>query len=173
MSRIAAIVTVLVLSGVVGWLGLEANRVTADRQNARTARAVLPSLELVDLEDRPAAVEAAYDRSTVLVFLTTICEFCKSQVAAMRRNASAFARVDVLFISPEQSQPVRELRREYDLDQFPQFQVLRDTVPTLARMLHIRRVPTVLVYDPAGRLNEEFEGLTSIERILDAVEVTR
>lgn len=168
--RIVAIVVALAATGVVGWLGVKANRNFAERRQATQVRATLPSVELVDVNGMPAGISAAPGRSTVLLFFTTTCEYCRAELAEMKREAASFDGSNVVLVSPENRETVRAFREKSGLDLFPQFRMLCDTIPTLGARFRIRRVPTVLVYGSAGRLTAEFEGFTQIERILHAAE---
>lgn len=170
MMRIVAIVVALAAAGVVGWLGVEAGRNFAERRQASQVRSTLPSVELVDADGVPAGISAAPGRSTVLLFFTTTCEYCRAELAEMKRQAAAFDGTNVVLISPENRETVRAFREMSGLDLFPQFRMLCDTIPTLGSRFRIRRVPTVLVYGPGGQLTGEFEGFTQIRRILHAAE---
>lgn len=173
MKPLAAILLVLAATGIVSWLGVEGTSVLSERRKARSLRAALPSVELVDVDGAPAHVANTSDRSTVLVFFTTTCEYCRDEIAQLKRHATAFAGMDVVLISPEDRAMVRAFQREHRFDLYPQFRVLRDTVPTLGALFRIRLVPTMLVYNPEGQLTGEFEGVTSVDLILQAAWVDR
>lgn len=171
MKRVSTAILAIAFAAIVCWLALEAWGIFNERSEAARTRAKLPDVELIDLEDASTSVAALPGRSTILVFFTTTCEYCRTGIAALQRRVAAFDRAQIVLISPEARDPVRAYSQENGLDLIPQFRVLRDTLPGLSALFRIRRVPTVLVYGPDGTLNGQFEGLTSVESILQAAEV--
>lgn len=166
MKRLLIMAGITAVVAAVFLLGIQTLKMLDARREASALRSVLPDAELIDAEGRPSRIPSGSAGGTVIVFFTTTCEFCRAEIAAMTRRAEAFGDTYVVLISPEDRPSLDALIREFKLDGLHRFRVLRDTPPGLGRRLRIRYVPTVLVYDGEGRLQDEFEGWTPVETIL-------
>lgn len=173
MKRMGAALTVCAAIGLVAWLGLTGLKMTAERREVDLRRSRIPDIRLESVRDESDRLHRDRARSTLLVFYTTTCEYCRAELIGFRRRAAEFKGSDVVLISPEDPDRTLAFRREIGLDRIAQLHTYRDANASLARRLEIRRVPTVLVYGSDGLLTRAFEGLTPIDTILDAAKYGR
>lgn len=175
MKRISGIATasaaLLVMAWFgIAWLGWMAYDAESDRRTADRRRARLPDVRLADLNGDSIRLRPAPAGGTVLVYFTTTCAYCRTEIEAMRRRGAELRSRRVLLVSSEPRHELEHYVRKHRLDLAPHLRVVRDSAGELASLFRIRRVPTILVYGRSGQLAGAFEGLTPVDRIVAAVE---
>ena len=113
--------------------------------------AATPALELQDLSGRPHAL-ADYRGQVVLInFWATWCEFCKDEVASMKKLQDQLAGrpLAILFVNYGES-PSKV--RAYAAHLSPDARVLRDPDQEAARAWRVRVIPSSFLVDAEGRV---------------------
>jgi peroxiredoxin len=113
--------------------------------------AATPALELHDLSGRPHAL-ADYRGQVVLInFWATWCEFCKDEVASMKKLQDQLAGrpLAILFVNyGESPSKVRAYAAHLSADA----RVLRDPDREAARAWRVRVIPSSFLVDAEGRV---------------------
>ena len=160
---IAALVVVLVCVVLLGARireGVKARRAIASRI------ATLPEFELATLEgERFGSENLPTDQPVVLVYFTTVCPYCQSELSSIRQHAELKRQGSFLMISRESPDVLQQYRETEELDKEQYLPVFWDSLGAVHRQFGVAIVPSTFIYGTDRRLVKKFAGETSADII--------
>jgi peroxiredoxin len=140
----------LALAGIAGLLDAGVPRADESRFLPWKA-APTPALELRDLSGRPHAL-ADYRGQVVLInFWATWCEFCKDEVASMKKLQEQLAGRPLAILSVNYGQSPAKVR-DYAPNLSADVRVLLDPGQEAARAWRVRVIPSSFLVDADGHV---------------------
>jgi len=160
---IAALVVVLVCVALLGARireGMKARRAIADRITT------LPEFELATLEgQRFDSEDLPTDRPVVLVYFTTVCPYCQSELSSIRQHVELKRQGSFLMISHESPDVLQEYHEIESLDEEQYMPIFWDSLGVVHRQFGVSIVPSTFIYGTDRRLVKKFTGETSADII--------
>ena len=160
---IAALVVMLVFVVLLGARireGVKARRAIAARV------ATLPNIELETLEGQCFSSEdLPTDRPVILVYFTTVCPYCQSELSSIRQHAELKRKGSLLMISRESPDVLRQYQETEGLDEEQYMPILWDSLGAVHKQFGISIVPSTFIYGSDRRLVKKFTGETSADII--------
>lgn len=130
----------------------------------------LPFEHLSNRDGQPFHAQALRDdRPLVVIFFSTKCGYCRSEIAGVRDHARLQASATFLLVSLEESPALEEFAREFELENVAGLFVVRDREGSFFSRLGVRRVPYTIIYGASGYLQQAFKGEVSGSIIFKAI----
>ncbi len=103
---------------------------------------------------------------TLLIYFNPDCEHCQYEARAIRDSLHRFAATNVLLVSDESVERLREFAKEYDLVNQPNIHILYDRDRKFKDLFGTSMVPSIFIYNQQQELVKHYKGETKIEAIL-------
>ena len=160
---IVALVVILVFVVLLGARireGVKARRAIADRI------ATLPEFDLATLEgQRFGSENLSTDRPVILMYFTTVCPYCQSELNSIRQHAELKRQGSFLMISRESLDVLRQYQETEELDKEQSMPILWDSLGAVHRQFGVSIVPSTFIYGTDRSLVKKFTGETSADII--------
>ena len=102
----------------------------------------------------------------IFIHFHSNCEYCISEIEQIVENSSLLADVEILFISYEDIDLIKEFRGNYNLQNHKQIKMLKDSDNSYYRNFGTSVIPSIIIYDKNGNLVRIFNGEASVDAIL-------
>lgn len=168
MSRGFALLTALIVVGLIAFLGGD---ILHDLQSrAALARRVesLPAFEVTDLQGNVHAL-ADRGRPTMLLFFRTTCPYCESELHEFVESGSKLQAADIFLISAEPADTLRTFRDDLGLRSLTTGTLAVDVDRVIETYFGIESIPAVFVYNSAGKLVGRHVGKTPVATIIETI----
>ena len=160
---IVALVVMLVFVVLLGARireGVKARRAIADRI------ATFPRFELATLEgERFYSEDLPTDQPVVLVYFTTVCPYCQSELSSIQQHTDLKRNGSFLMISREPLDALRQYHEAEGLDEGQYMPILWDSLGAVHRQFGVSIVPSTFIYGTDRSLVKKFTGETSADII--------
>ncbi len=152
-------VWVLVLLAILGFGGWAALRLQ-DRA-PQEAMAVLPAIELSNLDGIPVALARKAEGRLAILFVSVDCDHCRQQILALNRAPETvteprFRAVELVAVTLEDARQARDFQQRLNID-IPLLAQGR----ALAGALGLRGVPALVLVDAEGAVVYHHQGRRS------------
>ena len=112
-------------------------------------------------------------KGVVIIYFSPDCSHCQHLMYELKPDMKKFSDVQVVmvtFIQSNMLKMLREFRRDFKLDNYPNF-LTGTEYPDyrLQRYYQVATTPYIAVYDKKGKLVKAFEKAPKPEELLDAV----
>ena len=145
----------------------------AEQQRIIDGRNVFTSLEISLSGSRTYTITGApRDNRFIVIFFDTECYYCHLEAKAVVSNIGLLQGIDIYMITAGESETVMEFEEKHGLAEYPSIKAGRVCEETILNGYGIRAVPSLLVYDEAGRLIYSNFGYTPVGDILTALELS-
>lgn len=164
-SWLAALLALLVIVGLAGWLfirsGVEDASAHADTSSA-------PFFDLADLEGQRYRLDDFSGRVVLVEFWATWCGPCRLQAEILARLYEEVQSEDLEFVAVSLGEPEDVVRDFIHRDPFP-YPVLLDPDETLGYALEVYALPTVMIIDGGGQITFLRPGISDGETLRRAL----
>ena len=162
----AALLTSVV--GVAVWLFIKSYQRLDEKHQVAKHTLHLPTPQLRALDSTTFILNGQEKhQSTVIFYFDPHCEHCQNEANELKKQATAFENVTLLWLSTERLWVLREFEQKYGLQkQFSSLKIAQISPQDADKQFGFRTVPTILIYDAKGNLAKKYVGETKIEAIL-------
>ncbi len=166
MKRYLTIVALVVMLVFVVLLGARIREGVKARRAIVARVATLPKFELATLEDQRFGSEnLPTDQPVILVYFTTVCPYCQSELSSIRQHGELKKKGSFLMISRESLDVLRQYQETEELDKEQSMPILWDSLGAVHRQFGVSIVPSTFIYGTDRRLVKKFTGETSADVI--------
>lgn len=108
-------------------------------------------------------------KSTVVMFFHPDCEHCQYEAKEITGRKSAFADINLWWISAADASDIKEFDQTYGLSKFVNTYLAHIPGEKIMQTFGSVSVPHIFIYDEQGLLQKQFKGETRIDAILKYV----
>ncbi|MGB4958735.1 MAG: redoxin domain-containing protein [Saprospiraceae bacterium] len=103
---------------------------------------------------------------SVIIFFNPSCHICIEEMKSIRKRIDEFKETEIIFVSDvTKDSLVQYVQLQDFMDQANIF-VVADTSRVITDYFRISIIPSIFIYDDAGRLVKHFQGETKIDAII-------
>ena len=166
MKRYLTIAALVVMFVFVVLFGIRIREGVKARRAIASRIATLPEFELATLEgQRFGSENFPTDQPVVLVYFTTVCPYCQSELNSIRQHAELKRKGSFLMISREPLDVLQQYHEAEELDKEQYMPILWDSLGAVHREFGVSIVPSTFIYGTDRRLVKKFTGETSADII--------
>ena len=167
MKKKTVVVSILLLLALLaaGLVYLSASKIQ-HRQQAEVTRQTLPIISAWTTDSvlvRYEPIQPA--RSTVVMYFNSECSVCQYEAQAIYQDSAALQHANIVMLSSEPLAAIRTFAADYGLDRRENITLLGIDPVAVTRLFGAVSTPSVLIYNPQGRLVQYYRGETSTEAI--------
>ncbi|WP_212005668.1 thioredoxin family protein [Chitinophaga sp. HK235] len=130
----------------------------------------IPSVDLLMLDGATVMNTKSLSKysSVVFVFFDPYCPFCKKETESIVKSLDDFGKTQFCFLSIASVNDIKVFEKTFNLDQYPNVHIGRDTLASYLSLYRINVVPHTAVYSNHG-LKEVFTSAVDAKIILKAI----
>lgn len=127
----------------------------------------LPALHLYQLNGEKTNLSKINknNRSTVIIFFNTECEFCQYEIEEIKNNVSLFKSTNIVLISSQEISELISFNKQYKLDSYPNILLFKVDQADVRTTFGGVSSPAIFIYNPSGELLKTFSGETKASAI--------
>lgn len=127
----------------------------------------LPAFQFMGLDSVTfGSAQLSVGQPAVIIYFNPDCEHCQYEARAICDSLHRFAAVNVLLVSDEPLERLRQFAKEYDLANLPNIHILYDRDGRFKDLFGTSMVPSIFIYNRQRQLVKHFKGETKIDAIL-------
>jgi len=127
----------------------------------------LPAFQFLKLDRTTfSSAQLSAAQASVIIYFNPDCEHCQYEARAIRDSLHRFATTNVLLVSDESVERLRDFAKEYDLVDQPNIHILYDRDRKFKDLFGTSMVPSIFIYNQQQELVKHYKGETKIEAIL-------
>ena len=171
MKKIVFRFVAYVLLFMLGFLSYNVVYEITEKQQAAEMRQSLPAFSFQGLAGQAFELgDLAAGRPTLVIYFHPDCDHCQYEARAVRDSLHRFAEANVLLVSNEPIERLREFGEAYDLLGTPNVHILHDANGDFKRLFGTSSVPSIFIYNRNRELVKHYKGETKVEAILTYLE---
>ena len=129
--------------------------------------ASLPNFNLTDMEGQPfGRADLSNHTEKIFVLFNTTCEYCQDEAKQFAQQLDKFKKNQLLFISPEPLETIKEFAKQYNLLHHDNIHFLHDRQDRFSTLFGANSVPYFLIYNSGNRLIYQHKGAVKVENLL-------
>jgi len=106
---------------------------------------------------------------TVFLYFNSDCEFCQHEAQNINSNYHLLENVQLVFVSTESREKVKNFSEEYHLDQKPNTTFVYDKTTSFSKIFKPSSIPFNLIYDQNMKLLKTQKGQLTVQGLLKIV----
>jgi thiol-disulfide isomerase/thioredoxin len=168
-KKILFITLLLSVVGLVAWISTKiSGRIQHKKQVAIQLKTLPMKVKSLGLDSGMVNLEQFVENKPVVIFFfDPDCEHCQSEAQVVKKNAEAFAGVQLLWVSMAQFYRLRAFEHKYGLEKtIPNLRIAQISPQEADQQFGFRTVPTILIYNAEHQLTKQYVGETKVEAIL-------
>lgn len=167
--KIFKITFLLAIAGFLSWMGFLIAQKASIKKEAEQKVQQLPDFEFYTLDGGAFTKASLREGAPVSVILfNSECDLCLYEAGEIKKKIALFKDMEVLMVSDQPAEAIRQFADTYGLAGQNQVKVLRDKKQQLLKLFGTEAIPTVFIYDKSHRLLKKYIGETKPEAILKA-----
>lgn len=127
---------------------------------------ILPSLQLLKQDSSQVNVLTLLDKTLILIYFNSECDLCHNEARAIKRNDSQFSQVNIVFVSTESLNNIRDFVNKHELTLYNNIFFLQVDQDQLSTKMGALGTPHIFIYGTDRKLKTQFRGETTGELIL-------
>ncbi len=167
MKKTLKILIPAILLLFIGFMIYTINNKINFKKEAKERREVLPEFSFVDIKNKAFTNKHLQKETILIIYFSTDCGHCKYEAEEISKNKEKFANAEVLFISEESAELIKEFSLKYKLDKEENILFLHDKDLKFDEYFGISGVPSLFIYSNTGKLKKHFKGEVKIETVLE------
>jgi peroxiredoxin len=134
----------------------------------------LPAFQFMGLDSVAfGSVQLSVGQPAVIIYFNPDCEHCQYEARAIRDSLHRFAATNVLLVSDEPLERLKQFAKEYDLTNQPNVHILYDRDRRFKDLFGTNMVPSIFIYNQKQKLVKHYKGETKIEAILKYLDLEK
>ncbi len=131
----------------------------------------IPEINYVRLDGKKYTnTDIPQNKKIMIVYFNPLCDLCQEETTEILNNINYFQNVEILMISPNSLEQVKQFHNLYKLAQFPQITVLHDAKDDFYRQFDAIGYPSLYLFDEKLEMITKFEAQVGFEDIKNAFE---
>jgi peroxiredoxin len=159
----------IVLGLALAMLGFTIFKLTSrivKRDKTISAIQRLPDFSFKTMADTTfSRAQLGKDAPVLVIFFSADCDHCQYEAREIKNNIGRLAHCNILMISPDPVERIRQFDSAYRLSAYPSVRLLRDDQDAFYRTFATRMIPSVFIYNRNGELTKEFLGEVQMDAI--------
>jgi len=171
MKKTIAILLLIAVLCTGAYLGSNILRGYEQRAQVEENRQTLPAFSFQGLAGQAFELgDLAAGQPMLVIYFHSDCDYCQYEARAIRDSLHRFAEANVVLVSDEPIERLREFGEAYDLLSAPNVYILHDANGDFKRLFGTSSVPSIFIYNRSRELVKHYKGETKIEAILTYLE---
>ena len=112
-------------------------------------------------------VDLRKNKMLVFIYFNSECDYCQYEAKSISESIEQFQDVQLLFVSTEPIDTIKNFAENYNLLQQPNITFLHDSTNTFSNRFDATSIPYVLIYDAQHQLIKKHKGQLKAEAILE------
>lgn len=104
---------------------------------------------------------------TIFIYFNSECDYCQHEAKSISESIEQFQDVQLLFVSTEPIDTIKNFAETYNLLQQPNITFLHDSTDIFSNRFDATSIPYVLIYDAQQQLIKKHKGQLKAEAILE------
>lgn len=107
---------------------------------------------------------------TIFIYFNSECDFCQHEAQSISENILSFKDTQILFVSTENNEIIKEFANKYNLLNQPNIVFLHDNTRTFSTRFDANSIPFLLVYNKKQVLVKKHKGQLKAKALLKFLE---
>jgi peroxiredoxin len=139
-----------------------------NKSNVELALQQIPEFSFNTLQNTMfSKVNLKLKKATIFIYFNSECDYCQHEAQSISASISKFQDVQLLFVSTEAIDTIKNFAKTYNLLHQPNITFLNDTTDTFSSRFDATSIPYVLIYDAQQQLVKKHKGQLKAEAILE------
>ncbi len=130
----------------------------------------LPNFTFYSLE-KDSLEKASLQKNmySVIIFFDSHCDYCQLELKSIEKNIDKFKDIQIAMISSQPADTIKTFKKQFNFSAIPNTGMYYADLKELVEKFIKYSVPSVFVYDPEGKLAQQFTGYTKTDKILEVI----
>lgn len=168
MSKKIFLIILIILGG--SFLSLIVFKIvikTSQKKEVATRLANIPTFNLTTLDDKEFTnSHLRQNINTVFIYFNSTCDFCQHEAQSISENLESFKDTQILFVSNEPIDLIKDFSKTYQLDNKNQITFLHDSLDVFSAQFDANSIPYILIYNTKSKLIKTHKGQLNAGGIL-------
>ncbi|HEY4337345.1 MAG TPA: thioredoxin fold domain-containing protein, partial [Puia sp.] len=98
------------------------------------------------------------------------CKHCQALTTDIKKQMNSFKDIPIYYVTPAPFQNMRTFYRYFELSQYPNITVGRDSVAVFFRFFKATSTPLIAIYDSKKRLKKVFSKPPTTDQLLQSIQ---
>lgn len=110
----------------------------------------------------------ANDKKTLIVYFSPDCDHCRHQTDSILAKMDKLKNIQILMATYQPFQEMKAFHKTYRLSRYQNIHIGRDVNFFFPPFYKITNLPFLILYNEKGKLVTTFQGITQIDKVLQA-----
>ncbi|MBC7827953.1 MAG: redoxin domain-containing protein [Chitinophagaceae bacterium] len=130
---------------------------------------VVPPISLLKSDSGLITKEDLHKNQPVIImYFFPDCHHCQHQIEDMIKRMDDLKKIQIILTTYKPMEEMAAFEKKYNLQDYPNIQVGRDTKYFIQPFYRIRNLPYLALYDKKGNLITTFEGNVTVDKLVEA-----
>lgn len=167
MKKVLKYLLPVIFIAILCYLGIRMINIKQQQQIRNKNIEHIPLFTLKEMSGKIFTNENLKKNIPVIFFyFNTECDFCQAEIEDVSKNIQKFKGVQLLFVSFEDIQEIKEFQTGHKLDVYDNVVFLCDYKNSFYDMFGIDHLPSSIVYDKHGNLLSRNNAAVKVDYIL-------
>ncbi len=168
-KHLIKIVVILFLVGL-GSIGYAFVKKVDDKQTVQASIQSLPAFSYQELSGGEFTNEDLdSEKPVILIYFNTECDYCQHEAAQISSSASLFKDSELLLISNESPDKIKEFVNTYKLPNNDYIHILQDSGASFATTFDVSSIPFSAIYDKDQQLIKTHKGAIKPSQLITII----
>lgn len=157
--RIIISIAVFAIVAIISYLGYSIVSKTTEKRETQKRISELSAFSFEDLNGNEFSNQnLKLNTNTILINFNSTCDLCQHEAQSIVEHVELFNDSQVLFISPESVELIKQFEKDYKLINQNNINLLHDPTNLFTRKLGATAYPYLLIYDKNQNLIKRHKG---------------
>lgn len=169
MKRKIKLLLGVFLLSTLGFLGYKIVSKLNHKKEVAIRIKTIPNFSFQTMKGEIFTQDNLAKKPTVFVYFNSECEYCQSEAIKIQERLSDFKEIQLIFISFEEKETIKQFAKEYQLINQENVLFLEDRKGEFSELFDVNSIPYMVIYDANKKLLKKFKGTTKVDKILDVL----
>lgn len=163
------IVTLIIsfVAGVMVFLSYSIVSKTAQKKEVALKIATIPEFTFKTIQEETFTNDSLKEGLfTIFIYFNSTCDFCQHEAQSVSENLESFKDTQILFVSNEPIDLIKDFSKTYQLDNKNQITFLHDSLDVFSAQFDANSIPYILIYNTKSKLIKTHKGQLNASGIL-------
>ena len=166
MKKNIKLIIAIVLISIISFLGYSISKKISYKKEVTERIKTIPKFSFLSLNNVDFTQNnLAINNNKLFVYFNSECEYCQSEATQISQNLEEFKETQLIFISFEPLEGIKEFAKTYNLLDKENVIFLHDSKLEFSEIFDAKSIPFLLLYSKDNKLIEKYKGATKIENI--------
>jgi thiol-disulfide isomerase/thioredoxin len=108
--------------------------------------------------------------TSIFIAFNPDCEHCQYEAKSINERHREFGKTNIVMFTEEKDSVTKAFSKQYGLDTLKNVQVISDTTHEMDKVLGVKHIPTIFIYNKNNELVKRYDGETKIDAILKYIQ---